>query len=45
MNSPLGMSGYKIFAIACRFDEAGNAIVTYLSGEEYTETETTITIP
>lgn len=33
------------FAIACRFDDAGNAIVTYLSGEEYTETETTITIP
>lgn len=33
------------FAIACRFDEAGNAIVTYLSGDEYTETEITITIP
>lgn len=33
------------FAIACRFDDAGNAIVTYLSGEECTETETTITIP
>ena len=33
------------FAIACRFDDAGNAIVTYLSGAEYTKTETTITIP
>ena len=33
------------FAVACRFDEAGNAIVTYLSGEECAETEITITIP
>lgn len=33
------------FAVACRFDEAGNAIVTYLSGDEYTETEITINIP
>lgn len=33
------------FAIACRFDEAGNAIVTYLSGEECVETEILITIP
>lgn len=33
------------FAVACRFDDAGNAIVTYLSGDEYTETEITITIP
>lgn len=33
------------FALGCRFDEEGNAIVTYLTGEDYTETEITITIP
>ncbi len=33
------------FAVDCRFDEAGNAIVTYLSGPDNVPTEITITIP
>ena len=33
------------FAIDCKFDTNGNAIVTYLTGDNYTETDLTIYLP
>lgn len=33
------------FAVGCTFDDQGNAVVTYLAGEEFRETEMTITLP
>ncbi len=33
------------FIVACKFNDDGNATVTYIAGENYTETQITITIP
>lgn len=33
------------FVIDCKFDANGNAIVTYLTGDDYTETDLTISLP
>lgn len=33
------------FATACHFDDAGNATITYLTGEDFTETQLQIAMP
>ncbi len=33
------------FALGCEFDSDGNVIITYITGEDYTETELTIKLP
>lgn len=33
------------FAVDCKFDANGNAVVTYLTGDDYTETDLTISLP
>ena len=33
------------FATDCKFDDNGNAVVTYLTGSDYTETDLTISLP
>ncbi len=33
------------FALGCEFDSDGNVIISYITGEDYTETELTIKLP